>query len=228
MAQQVVDALHTALPLRRCSARLGRSYLPPTDATVCSAAQLGVSHCPCAGTVEPGRYRSVVDAARTAMQGDHQVVVEPLRGRMAEQAAQQRFEEASVTRDRLSAWLSAVRRRQLVDALVDAERVEIRDGDSTWLIEHARLLDATTMGQPGRDMPVPPPAAITPGQVVPASQIDESLCLARFCDARAERISVVCTGRWEFPLPPATALSRLDDSGSQAVDRERLDVSAGR
>ena len=147
---------------------------------------------------------------------------------MVVQAAQQRFEEASLTRDRLSAWLSAVRRRQLVEALVCAERVEIRSGDSTWLVDHGRLLDATTSGRQSRDMPVPPPEALMPGQVVPVAQIDESLCLARFCEARAGRIDVVCTGRWGFPLPPEAMLSRLDEPSPGAIDRQHLDVSAGR
>ncbi|MDX2380862.1 MAG: DEDD exonuclease domain-containing protein [Acidimicrobiia bacterium] len=228
MAQQVVDALQTAFPLRRCSTRLGRAYRPRPDAAPCSAAQIGVAHCPCAGDVEPDRYRSVVESTRAAMRGHHDLVVECLRGRMTQQAAQQRFEEASLTRDRLSAWMSAARRRELVDALVRAERVEIRWGDSTWLVEGGRLLDATRSGEVGRDLAVPPPDALAAGRAVPATQVDESLCLARFCEARADQLEITCSGRWDFPLPPATALSRLDQPSPDAIDRERLGVPARR
>ena len=49
MATLVIEALQSALPLRRCSTRLPASYVAPADATPCSAAQMGVAQCPCAG-----------------------------------------------------------------------------------------------------------------------------------------------------------------------------------
>lgn len=227
-AQQVIEALQTAIPLRRCSARLGRSFHPAADAVECGAAQLGVAHCPCAGTADAAEYRVAVEVARAAINGEHEIVIDRLRERMITQAAQHRFEEASLTRDRLSAWLAVVRRRHLVDALLRAERVEVRHGDSTWLIDHARLIDATRSGEVGRDLPVPPPAPVELGQVVPAAQVDESLCLARFCEARADRIDVTCTGRWDFPLPPAPTISRLDEPRPDPIDRQGSAVAAGR
>jgi DNA polymerase-3 subunit epsilon len=187
-----------------------------------------VAHCPCAGTVDAREYRAAVELARAAMTGEHGIVIDRLRERMITQAAQHRFEDASLTRDRLGAWLAALRRRHLVDALVRAERVEIRQGESTWLIEHARLIDASRAGEVGRDLPVPPPAPLLIGQVVPVTQVDESLCLARFCEARADRLDVTCTGRWDFPLPPAPTLSRLDEPRPDPVDPQGLAVATGR
>ena len=52
MATLVVEALQAALPLRRCSVRLGRSHQPPPDASPCAAAQMGVAACPCAGLAD--------------------------------------------------------------------------------------------------------------------------------------------------------------------------------
>ena len=54
MATLVQEAIQTALPLRRCTQRLGRNYTAPLDAPMCSAAQLGVAHCPCSGTTPVG------------------------------------------------------------------------------------------------------------------------------------------------------------------------------
>src|SRR5262249_43996088 len=45
MATLVVEALQSALPLRRCSTRLGASYVAPPEASPCSAAQMGVAQC---------------------------------------------------------------------------------------------------------------------------------------------------------------------------------------
>jgi DNA polymerase-3 subunit epsilon len=209
MANLVVDAIHTAVPLRRCTARMGRGYRAPTDAPVCSAAQLGVALCPCSGTADPTAYAAAVDAAASALSGDPRVVVDRLRDRMLDLAANQRFEEAATTRDRLSTLLGAVRRHLLVEALRSAERAEVSFGESTWIIDRGRLIDATRIGAPGRALPVPPPEAST-APVLSREQIDEALCLARFCDKRADRLVVRCSGTWAFPigdrLPELSAL----------------------
>ena len=75
--------------------------------------------------------------------------------------------------------------------------------------DRGRLLDATHTGAPGRALPIPPPEAST-AAVLSREQIDEALCLARFCDKRADRLSVNCSGTWAFPigdrLPDLSAL----------------------
>jgi len=210
MANLVVEAIQTAVPLRRCTVRMGRGYSPPEGAPVCSAAQLGVAMCPCSGTADPAAYATAVDAAASALSGDPRLVVDRLRDRMLDLAGAQRFEEAAATRDRLSTLLGAVRRHLLVDALRSAERAEVTFDDSTWIIDRGRLLDATRSGEAGRALPIPPPEVAT-ADVVSREQIDEALCLARFCDKRADRLVVRCSGTWAFPigdrLPDLTALA---------------------
>jgi DNA polymerase III subunit epsilon len=199
MADLVVEAIQTAVPLRRCTVRMGRGYVPPDGAPVCSAAQLGVALCPCSGTADPARYAAAVDAAARALSGDPTIVVDRLRDRMMHLASAQRFEEAAATRDRLAALLGAARRHLLVDALRTAGRADVSLGDSTWIIDRGRLLDATRAGTAGRALPVPPPEP-TDAPVLARDQIDEALCLARFCDSRAERLVVRCSGTWTFPI----------------------------
>jgi hypothetical protein len=72
-------------------------------------------------------------------------------------------------------------------------------GESTWIIDRGRLLDATRAGAAGRALPIPPPEAVDRRRAV-TRQIDEALCLARFCDKRAERLVVRCSGTWTFPI----------------------------
>ena len=200
MAHQVVDAFHSALPLRRCSARLGRNYTPSPESTTCSAAQLGVSHCPCAGTADATEYAASVDLAARAFLGDSGQVVDRLREKMMRLAAQQRFEEAAAARDRLSALCGATHRYQMVDALRRAGRAEITLGDSTWVIEQAQLVDAFRSGAAGPALPVAAPDPPNDGTVLLRSHIDEALCLARFCNKRADRLTVRCSGEWLFPI----------------------------
>ena len=78
MATLVVEALQAALPLRRCSARLGRSHTPAPDASPCVAAQLGVAACPCAGLADRRSYDDAVAAAAEAIEGRPDAVVERL------------------------------------------------------------------------------------------------------------------------------------------------------
>jgi DNA polymerase-3 subunit epsilon len=215
MAHLVVDALQTAVPLRRCTVRMGRNYVRPEGAPVCSAAQLGVALCPCSGTADPAAYSQAVDAAAAALAGRPEVVVERLRERMMQLATAQRFEEAAATRDRLGALLGAIRRHLLVEALRDAGRAEVSLGDSSWVIDRGRLLDASRVGAVGRALPVPPPEPST-SAVLAREQIDEALCLARFCEKRASQLVVRCSGTWTFPVA-----DRVPDLAALAAPRIR-------
>jgi DNA polymerase-3 subunit epsilon len=213
MANLVVEALQSVLPLRRCSTRLGLKHAPVEGATPCSAAQLGVSQCPCAGVTDRARYDDAVATAVRAMSGDPALITEQLTIRMSRLAAAQRFEEAAMVRDRLSALLNAVRRHQLVAALRAADRCVIRRGDTTWVIDRARLTDTTISGAVGRALPVDAPDAPCEGRPIDRRQVDEALCLAKYFDKHAARIEVVqCSGEWRFPINTSDQLPRLSNT----------------
>jgi DNA polymerase III subunit epsilon len=210
MAQLVVEALQSALPLRRCATRLAASHVPAPGAVPCAPAQMGVAHCPCAGFADAASYAAAVDGARRAMTGDPSTIVAHLTGRMAELAAVQRYEEAAMVRDRLSALLGAVRRDRLVAALRAAGQCTIRRGDATWVVDNARLVDVVIAGAAGRALPVDPPPPADPGRPLSRTQIDEALCLARAFDQHADRLDVLtCSGAWQFPVAASDALPRL-------------------
>jgi DNA polymerase-3 subunit epsilon len=213
MAGLVIEALQSALPLRRCSTRLPASYAPPADASPCSAAQMGVAQCPCAGLCDTTAYAAAVECARRAMTGDPAAVAERLRARMTELAAAQRFEEAALVRDRLSALFGAVKRHRLISGLRAAGRLEVRRGDATWIIDEARLVDVVVDGAVGRALPVDPPPAAPAGHPITRHHVDEALCLARYLQQHAGRLEVVgCSGEWVFPVTaddqvPITAIT---------------------
>ena len=95
VATAVVEAMHTALPLRRCSTRIGRRHRPNADAGQCTGAQLGVAMCPCTGQADAVAYAQVVQRAVVALTVDPEVVLDPLWQRVATLAATQRYEEAA-------------------------------------------------------------------------------------------------------------------------------------
>ncbi len=209
MATLVVEALQTALPLRRCTQRLGRNFTAADDAPICSAAQLGVAHCPCSGTADPAEYAASVSLAVRAMEGDPGFVVERLRERMTRLAGQQRFEEAAMSRDRLSALLGAIRRTQLFAALAELGHAEITSGDTTWIVADGALVDTRTTTTLTAALPTAPLGAIEIGRPVPREHADEALCLAKFLDKHAHRLTVSCDGAWTFPIAQTDAIPPL-------------------
>ncbi|HEY5663657.1 MAG TPA: DEDD exonuclease domain-containing protein [Ilumatobacter sp.] len=217
MASQVIDALEAVLPLRRCSTRLTAGHRPAEGAVPCGSAQLGASQCPCAGVCDRRRYDAAVVAAADALVGDTSAVTVHLAERMSVLAAAQRFEEAAVVRDRLSALLGAARRQRLVDALRAADRCVVRRGATTWVIDRARLIDTAIVGRVGRSLPVDPAEAPAAGRPLARDSIDEALCLAKYFDRHAAEIEVLeCSGRWSFPVPKVDELPRLARRGDQA------------
>ena len=209
MANLVIEALQTALPLRRCTQRLGRNYTAPLDAAVCSAAQLGVAHCPCSGTADPREYASAVEHAARAMTGSATFVVDQLRLRMERLASQQRFEEAAATRDRLSALLGALKRAALLDALGAAGEARVGLGDITWILSAGRLVDVQTVTSLTTVLPVPALGSIEADLPVTRQHVDEALCLAKFFDRHSTRLRVTCSGDWRFPIEVQDSISPI-------------------
>ena len=215
MANLVVEAMQSALPLRRCATRLSASHVAAPGMAPCSPAQMGVAQCPCAGVCDPDSYASAVETARRAMTGDTASIELRLRDRMTDLAGAQRFEEAALARDRLSALLGAVKRDRLIAALRRAGRVHVRRGGATWIIDAARLVDVTVDGMVGRALPVDPPTAPADGRPLARDHIDEALCLARYFEQNASGLDVVdCSGAWQFPVLTPHSIDSTDSTSS--------------
>jgi DNA polymerase-3 subunit epsilon len=120
MARDVIDAIHSVVPLRQCTVRMGRNYRAPLDAPVCSAAQLGVALCPCSGTADPQEYAREVERVARVMAGDAQEVIEQLTAKMRKHSQAQRFEEAGDVLTRIDALETVLRRVRSAHELVGA------------------------------------------------------------------------------------------------------------
>ncbi len=209
-ARRVAEAIETAVPLRRCTAKPGRN---PRSGP-CAPAQLGVAACPCAGTISQAEYRAVVDQAVLGIRHRPELLLEPLERRMRALAADERFEEAADVRERAAALALALRRQRQFDALAGSGRVvieiggragaELRDGR----LERAWLLDQLALGLPIR--PDLDPATTTPsldlsgggssehamgvgspGAPVPRELADELGCVAGWLTAQAASVRLV-------------------------------------
>lgn len=220
-AQRVIDAIHTSVPLRRCAGRIGKRAL--RDAP-CTAAQLGVSMCPCAGGVDPDEYRIVVDRAVRGLTVEPDLLLAPLGERLATLAAEERFEEAADVRDRANALAGALNRQRRFDQLRRAGHLQIDLGVLGGVaLDHGRL--HATWG-PGELPQLGSPterrdSLFTPcGDLKPLDRelADELGCIASWLDRSASELTIDhCDGVLSSTLPPLPSFTprkgiAVDDS----------------
>lgn len=205
-AKRVAEAIETAVPLRRCTATVGRG--PGARHAPCAPAQLGVATCPCAGAVSEAAYAQVVATVRRGLLEEPGLLLGPLEARMHALAAAERFEEAADVRDRAAALSSALRRQQRFDALRRAGRVVVEvDGRSRAELDHGRLVRTWSLTDRGAEaIPLPldlDPAApdhlraplpqdpTQPGAPLPKALADELACVAAWLDRAGARVRIV-------------------------------------
>jgi DNA polymerase-3 subunit epsilon len=118
-AELVKAAIEDALPLRRCTTRLG----PRGGGSACVLLELGRCLGPCTGAVAQERYAALVATLEAALDGDPEPVLGPLRRRMAGYAAEQRYEQAAGARDRLEALTRALAEARRAAALAGPDEI---------------------------------------------------------------------------------------------------------
>jgi DNA polymerase III subunit epsilon len=118
-AELVKAAIEDALPLRRCTMRIGARG----GGSACALLELGRCLGPCTGAVPEERYGAMVATLLTALDGDPEPVLGPLRRRMAGYAAEQRYEQAARARDRLEALTRALAEARRAAALAGPDEI---------------------------------------------------------------------------------------------------------
>ena len=150
-AEKCLAALHDTFPVRQCSDRLPAS--PPRSP--CVLAEMGRCLSPCDGSVDAATYAAVVRQLRDTLLRRPDEVVEAINTRMAALAADERFEEAGVHRDRLAAFVRPPPAPSGSRALTRCPEVVAarREDDGRWavhVVRHGRLAAAGVI-PPGAD-----------------------------------------------------------------------------
>lgn len=104
-AELLTEAVHDAVPLRRCTTRIGAN----TRFAPCALAAMGRCLSPCDASVTPERYAETVLTVADAFAGNPTGITDVLFRRMVRLSSEGRFEEAATVRDRLRAIVTAVR-----------------------------------------------------------------------------------------------------------------------
>lgn len=230
MANRVVEAIESVVPLRRCRGPVPKQ---PTRTAPCAPAQIGVSLCPCAGGVDPREYDVHVRTVTAALQGRPGLLVDRLEERMSRLAAAERYEEAALTRDRLAALTAALRRQRRVEQLLgcdrlvltvdSGERAELRRG-VLWRMWAAPDPSAPRLLDDVRDVDMRPDRPPTDG-VVSRELADELACVGAWLERHAGRIRVeLVEGTMASPLP---RLERFEPRKRARVSRWPLAAAPG-
>jgi DNA polymerase III subunit epsilon len=237
-AESVRDAIHDAVPLRQCTDRLS---VRRAVRSACLLAGIGRCGAPCEGGVSPAEYARLVQRVRTAWSGDVRPLVDPLRQRLAQLAASQRYERAAALRDRITALVRACARMQRLHALASISELVAAspDGAGGWelsLLRHGRLSAAAVARRGVPPWPVVDALRATAdaedathscsGLVLPAL-VEETECVLRWLEQPGTRL-VLTSQPWSMPAHGAGAMrSFLASDGFLAVadpfaDRRRL------
>lgn len=192
-AHIVVEAIHDALPLRRCSGRVPKDVVAlPLREGPCAAAQLGVSLCPCSGTVTPDAYAEVVRRLRAGLGDDPGELLDPLAARMRALARDRRFEEAAAVRDRAAALSRSIARQRRLEALRASGHLVVEvAGEGGAVLEHGRVAMAWPDGARPLAAFAAPAAVRAPAPTPAAHEVDELVVVASWLQARAGRLTVL-------------------------------------
>ncbi len=187
-AQRSVEAIHTAVPLRRCTTRPGAASAGQRTGP-CASAQLGVSTCPCAGGVTAAAYADIVAHAKVAMTIRPDLLLDPLAQKMQSLAGAERFEEAADMRDRAAGLANVLRKRRNVARLMDAGQisVEIEGGGAT--IVDGRL--TTSWGSGAQLQLISPALDYAADHDAPAARFDEAALLSSWLEQHAHKVRLI-------------------------------------
>jgi DNA polymerase-3 subunit epsilon len=210
-AELVKDAIEDALPLRRCTQAIGARK----RSSACALLELGRCPGPCTGEADADHYaEQVATLARCLDGGDPEPLLATLGEKMGRYAAQERYEQAAVTRDRLEALSRALDDRRRIASICAAGDLVLAKphpgGREVTVLRHGQLVSVTVM--PTSDaiqLPInaseqdPQPIAGPP----PRHVADEIRLVARWLDEIASEAEVVAvSGTFAVPAIGGGAL----------------------
>ncbi|EFQ83422.1 GIY-YIG catalytic domain protein [Aeromicrobium marinum DSM 15272] len=205
-AVEATHAVHDTFAIRQCTDRMGRT----SRRSPCVLAEMDRCLSPCDGSADPEVYAIEVGRVRSALTADPVEVVDRIGDRMRDLAADERFEDAALWRDRLQALVrGADRTHRLRELTAEPEIVAAAphaDGWEMHVVRHGRLAAAGVLprGTEYRgwlDVLLATAETVTPGPgPAPAALVEETEVIRRWLTGDGVRL---VDGTWVTPLASA-------------------------
>ncbi len=238
-ALAAMTAVHEAVPIRQCTARLS----PTGSGSACALFGMGRCGAPCDGHESVDDYAVHAAAVRQAIEGDARALVARLEERIRTLSDSERYEAAAAHRDRLASFVvTASRMHRLAGLAAVAELVAARrTPDEGWeiaVVRHGRLAGTDVVPRGVPPLPLVDALVATAERVVagvgptPAASAAETECVLRWLDQPGTRI-VAVHGAWTSPAHGAGShreryastggsISSVRESSLPDTDRRRL------
>jgi DNA polymerase-3 subunit epsilon len=149
-ARLAKEALEEAFPIRRCTKAMRRT----TRFSPCALAEMGRCLAPCDGRVDPERYGESVRSLISSLTKPGGLLG-ALEARMRDLAAEERFEEASLSRDRLSALVEALVRARTDGWLLGARELRLTGTNGRPIVLRGGALGGDALGEGPIGAPCP-------------------------------------------------------------------------
>ncbi|MDA0635426.1 DEDD exonuclease domain-containing protein [Nonomuraea sp. MCN248] len=227
LADDARNALHEAVPLRQCTQPISLR----TRRAACVLHEMGRCGAPCEGKQSQADYLTHAEAARRAMTLDASPVFSAVSARMERLSVEQRYEEASVDRDRLAAFVRTAARMQRLSSVTRIPHLVAASPafDGGWdihVIRYGRLAAAGVMPRGAHPTPFveslsTAAESVIPGPgPVPAASAEETECILRWLESPGVRL-VEVDGEWSLPAHGAARHKARIDLAYQGFDRVR-------
>ncbi len=188
-ALEAVEALQASINLRTCTPRIS----PRRTSSACVLAEMGRCPAPCVGEVDVAGYAPLVETARRALVDDVREVEAAMLARLRGLAADLRYEEAALWRDRLETFAQGAAKAQEISSLAAipelvAARPTAANGWEVHVVRHGRLAGATTVAAGVDPRPVVAALVATAEQVaardsvLPAALVEETTRILRWLE----------------------------------------------
>lgn len=227
LADDARNALHEALPLRQCT----QPITARTRRPACVLHEMGRCGAPCEGEQSQADYSVHVETARRAMLLDASPVYQAVSARMERLSVEQRYEEASLDRDRLAAFVRAAARMQRLASITGIPQLVAAAPafDGGWeihVIRYGRLAAAGVMPRGAHPTPFVASLTATAESVIPgpgpvhAASAEETECILRWLESPGVRL-VEVDGQWSLPARGAGRHKARIDLAYRGLDRPR-------
>ncbi|MGI5270662.1 DEDD exonuclease domain-containing protein [Nonomuraea sp. CA-218870] len=227
LADDARNALHEAVPLRQCTQPISLR----TRRAACVLHEMGRCGAPCEGKQSQADYLTHAEAARRAMTLDASPVFSAVSARMERLSVEQRYEEASVDRDRLAAFVRTAARMQRLSSVTRIPHLVAASPafDGGWdihVIRYGRLAAAGVMPRGAHPTPFVESLSTAAEAVIPgpgpvhAASAEETECILRWLESPGVRL-VEVDGEWSLPAHGAARHKARIDLAYQGFDRVR-------